>query len=368
MPRSPSRHSSRRILAFAAPFGLLASIVALLLPPAASAKVPDDFFGISAVLPSSDDLGRMKQVGFGAERFEISWGATQKTRKGGYDWAGSDSKFRESASKGLQPAPFVYGTPRFINKTPGSFVPPTESRANREEWQDFMRAAARRYGPDGDFWAENPTVPELPVRQWILWNEQNARAFWQPKPNVRDYATLIEITDEALADVNPKARIVLGGMYGYPKDERNIDAVDFFRKLYEVRGIEKRFEAISVHPYGGGVGTVKTQIKEARRAVRKAGDPNVDLLVGEIGWASSGPNTTPEVVGLEGQANRLREGLKLLVDKRRAWNIIGAYVYVWRDFEIESACLWCPHAGLLRVDGSGKPALEAVRKVIRSSR
>ena len=119
-----------------APLGLLAAILALLVPASASAGVPEKFFGVSAVLPTPEDLERIEKVGFGVERFEISWGGVQKTRKGGYDWASTDSKFREAASKGLQPAPFVYGTPRFINKTPGTFFPPTESRA------DILRRAS----------------------------------------------------------------------------------------------------------------------------------------------------------------------------------------------------------------------------------
>lgn len=73
------------------------------------------------------------------------------------------------------------------------------------------------------------------------------------------------------------------------------------------------------------------------------------------------------VVGAEGQAQRLSKGLKLLVKKRRQWNVIGAYVYVWRDFSMPTACQWCPGAGLLKIDGSAKPALEAVRKAIESS-
>ncbi len=54
--------------------------------------------------------------------------------------------------------------------------------------------------------------------------------------------------------------------------------------------------------------------------------------------------------------------------KQRSWNITGAYIYVWRDFSPDlTSCLWCPYAGLYEEDGTAKPALKAVRDVIKAS-
>lgn len=350
----------------------LATLLALaLLAPAAEAraKVPADFFGISATLPSEGDYAGMGEAGFGAFRFDINWAAVQRTRKGGYDWSGTDATVRLAASNGMEPTPILLGTPRFVKANADGLYPPTASSANKASWKRFLEAAATRYGRDGEFWAENPGVPQLAVRDWLIWNEQNARAFWKPKPNPRDYATLVKISDQAISSVDRSGKIVLGGMFGYPKDERSFTAVDFLRRFYEKPGIEKHFDSIGVHPYGAGVATVRTQVLEARKAARNAGDPNAGILVGEIGWASSGPKSSEEVVGAQGQSKRLRDGLELLVKKRRAWNIDGAIVYVWRDFSPEfTACLWCPFAGLVEEGGASKPALSTVRDVIRSSR
>lgn len=344
---------------------LLMGIVALGAPATSTAaSAPPQFWGVSAVLPTEEDFDRMGGAGFGTYRFQIDWRNVQTTRQGAYEWGAVDYDVRGAALAGMQPQPFVYGSPRFITPEDGKFVPPTESRENRQAWQAFLAAAVRRYGPDGEFWQQNPDVPVRPIKRWIIWNEQNAKAFWSPRPNPRDYATLVEISDRAISSVDPSANIILGGMFGYPR-KPNPSAVDFLRRFYAVKGIEEHFEAIGVHPYGAGVATVKKQIKQARTAVRKAGDPNVNIVVGEIGWASAGPEDSEPVVGVKGQANRLKKGLSLLARKRKAWNLVGAYVYVWRDFEIPSACLWCPAAGLVEVDGSSKPSLRAVRQTIR---
>lgn len=343
------------------------AILAIAVPAAASAAVPPQFFGVSAVLPTEEDFERMGEAGLGTYRFDVSWRGVQRTRNGGYEWGAVDYQVQQAALAGMQPAPFLYGTPRFISKNADAFVPPTGSKQDRRGWQSFVAAAVRRYGPDGEFWQQNPYVPVRAVRSWIIWNEQNAKAFWKPKPDPRDYATLIEISDAAISSVDPDASIVLGGMFGYPK-KPNIRAVEFLERFYAVAGIERHFDAIGVHPYGAGVATVKTQIKQARAAVKKAGDPDVGIVVGEIGWASTGPKRSDPVVGAKGQATRLRKGLALLAKKRRAWNLLGAYVYVWRDFKVPSTCLWCPGAGLLEFNGDPKPALKSLKGAIRSNR
>ena len=341
------------------------ALIALLVPAAAAtAKVPSSFFGISAVNPTDHDYARMGKTGFGVSRFELSWRVIQKTRKSGYDWGYVDARMRQTADAGMSPAVVVYGTPRFIHKSPNGFFPPTASGADRREWQDFLTAAVKRYGPDGDFWQQNPGLNEAPVHRWLIWNEQNARPFWRPKPDPRDYATLVKISDRAISAVDPRAQIILGGMYGYPKDSRSQKATSFLRKLYRVKGIERHFDSISVHPYGAGIGTVRKQIKQVRSVARKAGDRNVGTLVGELGWASSGPSRSESVVGSKGQAKRLSKGMKLLAKKRKAWNITGVYVYVWRDFAGDTGCLWCPGAGLVKINGKAKPALKAVRSAI----
>ena len=339
--------------------------LALIATTPAEARVPRNFFGTMAVFPGNKDFHRMGKVGLGAYRFGISWRGVQPTRRSEFHWGAVDESVRSAAMNGLQPTPTLIGTPRFISKS-GKVVAPTEPE-ELSLWHRFLVNAARRYGPGGQFWLDNPTVPAFPVRRWIIWNEQNAVPFWAPKPSVRDYAKLVEVSDRAISAIDPTAKLILGGMYGYPRAARSLSAQRFLRRLYRVRGIERHFEAVSLHPYGSGVGAVRTQIKEARAVLRRVGDRRAGILLGEMGWASDGPSGSPEVVGAKGQARRLRAAMKLLAAKRRRWNLLGAFIYLWRDFDVETACLWCPHAGLVTKRGREKPALRAVKQVIRAN-
>ncbi len=346
---------------------MLASLM-LLVPAGAQAKVPASFFGVSAVGPSQKDFQRMGRIGLGSYRFSINWRAVQPTRKADFRWGETDASVRHAAENGIRPAPLLFGTPHFIDRSGTRLIPPTGSKEERQLWQRFLVAAARRYGPDGQFWVENPAVPMMPVREWIIWNEQNARPYWRPRPDPRDYGSLVKISDLAISAVDPEARIVLGGIYGYPHDSRSIPAKEFLRKLYRVRDIKKHFEAVDLHPYGAGVATVRKQVKQARSVIRRAGDRNAGILIGELGWGSRGPKRSPSVVGAKGQANRIRGAMEMLISKRKRWNITGAYIYVWRDFTNETSCLWCPFAGLVDKRGEEKPALRALKQVIRANR
>ncbi len=121
------------------------------------------------------------------------------------------------------------------------------------------------------------------MHQWIIWNEQNARNFWRSKPNPKDYATLVKASDKAISEVDANAEIVLGGMYCCPNDDRSYSATNFLRSFYKVKGIERHFDTINVHPYGSGVATVQEadpaaalrrrqgRRQERRHARRRAG-------------------------------------------------------------------------------------------------
>ena len=339
--------------------------LAVLLPASASASVPSSFFGVSAVLPTEHDFERMGNGGIGAYRLGIDWRNVQHTRKGGFNWGSPDADVKHSVQNGMVPAPFLYGTPRFVSKSKTKIIPPTGSFEDLKLWGAFVAAATRRYGPGGDFWDENPYLPNMPVRQWIIWNEQNARAFWFPRTDPKDYAKLVKVSEDAISSVDDTAKISLGGMFGYPHDGRSMKATRFLKAFYRVPGIERRFDTVNLHPYGAGVGTVRKQIKQARGAIRKAGDRDAKILIGELGWASGGPKKSPSVVGVKGQRNRIRQGMKMLIANRKKWKIAGAYVYVWRDFSLVTPCLWCPEAGLLTEDGESKPSWIALKQIIR---
>lgn len=329
--------------------------------------VPAEFFGISAEHPDQGDFVGMGKAGFGTFRVPVNWFQVQETSPHEWDWTGPDSQVRYALENGLRPVPVVYGTPGFVHDfTPQSLWPPADAE-DLGYWQAFIRALADRYGQGGEFFDLNPGVAELPIRTYIVWNEQNVVSNWNPSPDPRQYAEVVKYADRGLAQGDPKAKLALGGMFGYPRDKRSMDAVPFLEKLYEVRGIAKHFEEVNVHPYGRDLAAVKTQITALRSVMKKAGDRNAGIFLGEIGWASSGPPRSDLVLGRKGQAKTIRKVVTFLIGKRKRWHIGGVLLYAWRDFPAgETDCQWCPGAGLVEQDRSPKPSLKTVKDLIRS--
>jgi hypothetical protein len=336
--------------------------------PAGAAKAaPRSFFGTMAVGPSDNDFQRMGSAGIGSYRVGIGWRGVQPTRKGGYHWGGIDHVFTELAKNGIRPVPFLIGTPTFISRRDDRAVPPVRSKSDRGEWSDFVRAAVERYGPGGTFWVANPTLPSDPARDWIVWNEMNAKNFWYPRPQPREYATLLKISARAMHAANPAVDLVTGGMFGHPKSDHSYTAKRYLEKLYGVRGAAKRIDAVSVHPYAGGLSGVRKQITKARHVMDSNGDRRAKIVVGEFGW-SSGGRPGPIVKSRQGQARLIGRAARMFAKHRRGWGLEYALLYVWRDLPQPIACPWCQKAGLLSNDGGAKPALGAYKRAIRSSR
>ena len=191
---------------------------------------------------------------------------------------------------------------------------------------------------------------------------------WRPKPDAARYAKLVERADAGISAIDPKADLVLGGMFGYPGGDLSVDAPKYLRDFYKVKGIAKHFEAVNVHPYGhGGLPDVKRQITDLRRWRSGPATARWGPTSARSAGRRAGPKRSDLVVGKKGQARILKKTFQLLLKKRKAWKVDGVLIYAWRDFPSgEIGCDWCPGAGLVTQNRKPKPALRAIQKLIRS--
>lgn len=348
--------------------GALAALFAL---AALASAAPRSFYGtISQTQLTGEDFDRMGEARLGTLRFEINWsqvvGAGQSQS---YDWSATDGVMGHAAEQGLRPLPYLYGTPTFVVKdldgarckpeSCGTYAP--RSKAALRAWRGFVTAAVERYGPGGEFWAANPSVPEKPVTEWQIWNEQNSPSFFRPRPDVKRYYKLLKVADRAIASADPDAEVITGGMFGTPRhgEKPAISAWDFLGHLYRIKGAQRTFDSVGIHPYAPKLSKVKAQVKLMRDEMKKAGDREVDLWITEIGWSSANGGKLNR--GPKGQAMRLKQAYKLFAKKRRAWNVEGVIWYSWRDSET-SVCEWCADSGLVTRDLKAKPSLKAMTK------
>ena len=298
----------------------LALVATLALAGHAEAK---PVFGIvpqDGALPTAADLDMMPTGGIGGMRAMLPWAAVEQS-PGNYDWGSFDAIIRETTSRGIAPLVFIYGTPDWAAMMDGRkcdagacWVYPPRTPATREAFQAFAVAAAKRYGPGGDFWSVPvntlptpgttgepsptnpadtgnglcdllpicpPTPPPLPppidpplpgqppcgctkpspITVWQIWNEQNSPKYFAPKVDVRGYAAMLKSAAEGIRSVDPNAEIMLGGMWG-PNSARKVvmPTKAYLQKLYKL-GADDYFDSIAIHPYADDAGASMAQLE-----------------------------------------------------------------------------------------------------------
>jgi hypothetical protein len=330
--------------------------IALLSSPGVAQAAPRSFFGIvpQAIL-SAEDARYMRAGRIGTIRLAIGWESVQPTRRGGYNWEGMDREIATAASQGLQVLPFLSGVPRWLSRK--STKLPVDSGTARRGWSAFVKAAVKRYGPGGEFWAEHPpgvavdgiVIPRpLPIRTWQIWNEVNFFYFAYPV-SVPRYARLLKLTYPAIKSADPRARIVLSGLFGEPDErgKRGMSAVDFLAGLYRVPGIKRFFDGVALHPYAFHVEDLEAMAEGVREVVLDNHDPGAALYVTEMGWGSQNdPNVVAFEQGIGGQARELRGAYRYLLGNRHRLNLKAAYWFTWKDSRYY--CNFCDSVGFFR--------------------
>lgn len=324
----------------------------------ASPHANDPFYGVISAepLPGGAQLARLGDGGVGTLRINFAWGSVQSGPNAPYDWRHYDPVVRGAAENGIRVLATVYSTPSWAAST--AEIPPLGS--DLSGFEEFARAAVKRYGSDGTFWEDHPDVPKLPITDWQLWNEPNSPLFWKPTPNAAQYLTLLRAFNLAVKGADPAARILLGGLFPTPTGGITMDR--FLEDLYD-GGARRLFDAVAVHPYSLTPRKALDRVKQARDVMRRFGDADKPIWITEVGWASRG---TPSglVVGLSGQADYLRQTFELAAAER---DRLGIARVVWYSLNDTPGPLWVGHCGLFRLDGSPKPAWEAFAQVAGDS-
>jgi polysaccharide biosynthesis protein PslG len=314
----------------------------------------DPFYGVITAepLPGEAQLAQLGDGGVGTLRINLAWGSVQAGPDAPYDWSHYDPVVRGAAVNGVRVLATVYSTPSWATST--AEIPPLGKSLTG--FEDFTKAAVQRYGRDGSFWADHPDVPKLPITDWQLWNEPNSPLFWKPRPDAGGYVELLRAFDSAVKGADPRARIILGGLFPTPRTGVSLDV--FLPALYEA-GARRLFDALALHPYARTPRDALDRVAQARDIMRRFGDAEKPIWITEVGWASRG--TPPGlVVGPAGQADYLRQVFELARADRDRLGIAGV---VWYSLNDTPGPLWVGHCGLFTLDGSPKPAWNALTEL-----
>jgi hypothetical protein len=166
------------------------------------------------------------------------------------------------------------------------------------DYGDFVAMLARRYGPTGSFW-RNPGFLSLgiapqPVTRWGIWNEPNIPASLCTRDSSQadpaTYAKLFVAASDAVHQVDPTARIMVGGL---ADGNQSMMAPGAFMAAADAAEPDMAADdaAIAVHLYGSSSDRILSKLADFRDQLRAAGIPDSEpIVVNEWGWPTQGLN------------------------------------------------------------------------------
>jgi hypothetical protein len=352
----------------------LAVLVATGAFASAAQALPTYFWGaVPQSLLTAEQDQRLDAGGVESLRLPIDWAVVQPVQGGTYEWGSYDGEIENAAKAGLDVLPFLGGAPAWaepavsVAGTGGQIKAPSKlpiSGTAGAGWSGFLAAAVARYGPNGTFWAEHPTVPKHPIRTWQIWNEPNFKYFIA-KPNPTEYGQLVALSYKALKAADPGSNAILAGLFARPKGARtasgkhkslNWFGTDFLEQMYKtVPGIKSKFAGVALHPYTYYFQELTPEIEELRHVLVKNGDSKKGLFITELGWSSEKPSSSNLFSkGEAGQAQQMKGAFNLFKKNQVKWRIQRVYWFSVDD--LSGACNFCGGSGLFGEGFKPKPA------------
>jgi hypothetical protein len=236
------------------------------------------------------------------------------------------------------------------------FAPP----ANPADYAAFARYAAS-------------AIPG--VDAWELWNEEDGNSFWLDGPQVSTYTALLRAAYPAIKSVQPSDTVLVGGLVGQD--------VGFLNGIYADGG-RGYFDAVAAHTdfacdvddpgsyyreKSGWLGRFTfTGYRELHYVMAAHGDAAKPIWLTEIGWPTA-PGRCARGAHAGAKAAGVGEAQQAAL-LARAYQCLAADPYVqvaiWFSLQdVDNGPQDDHHLGLIRTDGTHKPAYAAFRALQR---
>ena len=310
------------------------------------------------------ELAGLAACGVTAIREDLLWEVVEP-EPGRLDWRRTDRVMRAAAASGIGVLGILGYSAPWASTDPSGGGQRNHAPDDAGAFAEYAGAVAARYGPASSFWGAGDGF--RPLLGLEIWNEAWGWWAWRPDPDPVAYARLALAAATAIEDAAPDVVVVLtadpfqnrrGG--GHPPW---LDAV-----LVAAPALPPLVDVYAVHPYPGprDVGPLQARADpwdDFRRVAivdevaRARGVPR-PVWITEVGWSTS---VAPQSVSEADQAGHVVAAVERAANE---WPFVERlFVYTWaRDREdqsdIESGF------GLRRVDGSAKPALLGLLRLV----
>jgi polysaccharide biosynthesis protein PslG len=287
-------------------------------------------------------------MGAAVDRLELRWDQLEPS-PGIYDFTALDDTLAMNDQIGFSVLAVVDGTPSWA--TPGTLAPGNAPPIGLDQpvflaggdlnptnpWAGFLATVAARYGTR--------------IRAWEIWNEPNSNVFWNGTPD--QYARLLAVAQTVLAKAAPAAPVLVGGMVS--DDGAFLGAVAAARcAAGPCAGVFS--PAVAWHVYDNPADIVR--LASLTRRLLQAYTVTPEVWITEANVPVDDPQAPDDaIVGQDAVSlNRQAAFVLQAYTLARLAGVRTLVIYRASDVD-DQGHYW----GLLRNDGSARPALLAYR-------
>jgi len=340
----------------------LAATACLLLAGSSTASARVTMGFVAGPHASAETLMRIRASHADYVREKFSWAESEPSR-GVFNWASTDA---DMAAASTAKIPIL----AVLAQAPGWAIAPGTPRGRQDTYPtrtaDFTNWAgklARRYGPNGQFWKDNPNLTPRPIHTWQVWNEPNIASEWTGGvASPTRYADLLSKTRDAIRAFDPSASfeaagVAASGSAGSTPPSTFLKGV--WRQLGASRSTLYKWD---LHAYSDTAAHATDLIPYMRKLMDSNGCRGCTITVGEYGWAS-GARVTQRFGWLcagseRSQATVTRDFLKATLKAAAANRLVELTWYRWDDPAPNSGATGCFRSlGVVDFSGRAKPAL-----------
>jgi hypothetical protein len=354
-------------IAIAAAIALALTVLSVVTPSVSARQMA----GLNAHLMWSNvsaaeqdqQLEQIAAAGAGIARVDVGWSSLEQNAKGRYErWYLDrlDTLVRKAEQHGVRLLLTVTDSPCWASSAPESLkqgcaegwwdrdvqrYPPVDAR----DYADALAFLVRRY--------------RNRVAAWEMWNEPNINAYFKSADQPADYARIVRAAYPAAKAADPSATVIAGSLAESP--------ADFVEELFD-HGIGGHFDAFSLHPYTGDASPldpledifIKNSFVRGPPSVRdvllRHGEDKPIWLT-EFGWTTSTIRDLPTWKNGVSEKTQALYTEQALVQVKQWPYVPVAIVYELQD-ESTDRDDRNSNFGLLRYDGTFKPAFEAFHR------
>lgn len=312
-----------------------------------------DFLGVNAHFLWFDEAHYLQQIqqlqalGLNWVRVDLHWDRMEP-EPGQWQLGSLDRLSEVLAAQKINSLFYLVGSAPFASSAPnGASNADQYPPMSPELFASSLGFLAQRY----------PTV-----QAWQVWNEPNISSFWQPMEDPAAYQRLLELSMARLAQVNPAAQRVAAGMAYYSQMPQR---GGLMLEALANAGALHADQVTAYHPYSMvPEGDDPLAFDFVRRAttlnqhLRTRGSG--PIWATEFGWSSyTGAVEWQPIIGEQGQADYLLKRIALM----SAMDFDRVFLFSLSDLDAR-ATERDQHYGLLRLDGTAKPAYAALQRLL----